>query len=54
MRKLILLALGLGAIELINRAARRRGITPNAVVADKIGEVAAWFRGPEAKAEPHK
>jgi hypothetical protein len=49
MRKLIVLALGLGALELLKREARRRGITEGAVVSDKIGPVIAWFWGPESK-----
>jgi hypothetical protein len=49
MRKLILLALGLGALELLKREARRRGITEGAVVSDKIGAVVAWLRGPESE-----
>ena len=45
MRKLILLALGLGALELLKKEARRRGITPGAVVGDKVSKVAAWLGG---------
>ena len=48
MRKLILLALGIGALELLKREARRRGTTEGAVVSGKLSEVMAWFRGPEA------
>jgi hypothetical protein len=48
MRKLILLALGIGALELLKREARCRGITEGAVVSDKLSEVIAWFRGPDA------
>jgi hypothetical protein len=54
MRKLILLALGLGALELLKREARRRGITPGAVVGDRIGDVAAWLRGPDTQAKAEK
>lgn len=52
MRKFVLLAIGLGALELLKREARRRGITPGAVVYDKIDGVAAWIRGPDPKATP--
>jgi hypothetical protein len=50
MRKLILLALGLGAIHLLKKEADRRGTTLTEIFGDKVSNAAAWLTGREEAA----
>jgi hypothetical protein len=51
MRKLILLALALGAVELVKREAKRRGITSSALLSTIAANTAARLTGEEPPAE---
>ncbi len=47
MRKLIWLALALGAVELVKREASKRGITPSALLSTMAANTAARLTGEE-------
>lgn len=47
MRKLIWLALALGAVELVKREAGKRGITPSALLSNLAASTAARLTGEE-------
>jgi len=49
MRKLILLALGIGMLELLKRRSEQLGLAPSAVLAGAAEKGLNWFRaGPKA------
>ena len=45
MRKLILLALGIGALELLKRRSQQQGLAPSAVLLGAAEKGLNWFRG---------
>lgn len=45
MRKLILLALGIGMLELLKRRSEQSGLVPSAVLAGAAEKGLNWFRG---------
>ena len=47
MRKLILLALGIGALELLKRRSQQQGLAPSAVLWAAAERGLNWFRGPQ-------
>ena len=47
MRKLIWLALAFGAVELVKREARKRGVTPSALLSNFAAGTAARLTGEE-------
>jgi hypothetical protein len=47
MRKLIWLALALGAVELVKRQAGKRGIAPSALLSNLAADAAARLTGEE-------
>ena len=47
MRKLILLALSIGALELLKRSSQQQGLTPSAVLLGAAERGLNWFRGPK-------
>jgi len=47
MRKLILLALSIGALELLKRSSQRQGLAPSAVLLGAAERGLNWFRGPQ-------
>jgi hypothetical protein len=48
MRRLILLALGLGIAEIVRREAAKRGIAPADYLTNKVSNAIARFKGEEA------
>jgi hypothetical protein len=51
MRKLILLALGIGAVELLRRRNQRDGLALSTVFLGAAEQGLNWFRGPQKKAK---
>jgi len=47
MRKLILLALSIGALELLKRRSQQQGLAPSAVLLGAAERGLNWFRGPQ-------
>jgi hypothetical protein len=45
MRKLFLLALGIGMLELLKRRSEKMGLAPSAVLAGAAEKGLTWFRG---------
>jgi hypothetical protein len=54
MRKLILLALAIGAAELLKRRSAQLGITPSAVLAGLIERALNWFQGETQEANARR
>ena len=51
MRKLLLLALGIGATVMVRRRAAEQGITPPAVIGNMIEQATAWLSGFPSRSE---
>ncbi len=47
MRKLILLALSIAALELLKRSSQRQGLAPSAVLLGAAERGLTWLRGPQ-------
>jgi len=47
MRKLILLALGIGMLEMLKRRSQQQGLAPSAVLLGAAEKGLNWFRGPK-------
>jgi hypothetical protein len=47
MRKLILLALGIGMLEMLKRRSEQQGLAPSAVLLGAVEKGLNWFRGPK-------
>ena len=47
MRKLILLALGIGMLEMLKRRSEQQGLAPSAVLLGAAEKGLNWFRGPK-------
>ena len=55
MRKLLLLALGIGATVMVRRKAAEQGVTPGTVVNNSVQQALAWLAGmPDRGAAPAK
>ena len=53
MRKLILLALALGMVELLKRRGTRMGLAPAAILAGAAEKGLNWLRRPEPAGKPN-